>query len=967
MESSTKSDGRDWMTAYTSRRLISTFQSLSNYASLTVITVGLLVLFGWVFDIPSLTSLFLGLATMKANSALAFFLAGFSLWLASTKREIPAQRRDVIAKACAMFTVLIGLLTLGEYIFSQDFGIDQLLIKDRLTPENAFPGRMAPVTALNFSLLGFALLILNRYQHRWPTQVFSIIVLLISILALIGYAYGVPYLYDFFPYSSIAIHTAFAFSILSIGILLAWPEQGLIKIFSRDDPVGVMARRLIPAAVVLPLLLGWLLLTGERMGLYDSTLRPVLSALSTIIAFTILIAWNASLLQSANLVRQQAQAQLGQLKEREAAILDASLDAVITIDHEGRVLEFNPAAQKIFGYERAEVLGREMAQLIIPPSLREQHRRGLARYLATGEGPVLGKRLEMQGMRADGTEFPVELTITVIAGGDQPIFTGFVRDITQRIQAEKTLQESEERFRLVVRAAPSAMISVDREGKINLVNMKAEELFGYRKEELLGRPVEILIPERFREGHIKYRQNFLAQPASRSMGAGRDLFCVHKDGHEIPVEIGLTPYESSEGFFTLALIVDITERKEAEAALLRVHEELEAQVQERTAALSEANALLQMLLDHMPDHIYFKDAQSRFIRNSRSQAKALGLNNPSEVVGKSDFDFFPHAQLSYEKEQEIIRSGRPLVDMEEWVVWPDGRGTWVSTTKVPLLNQAGQIIGTFGISRDITDRKQSETAIQKAKLELEAANKELEAFSYSVSHDLRSPLRSIDGFSQALLEDYEGQLPEGGRNYLHRIRVSAQRMSELIDDLLSLSKVTRAPLQSRSVNISDLAQSIANDLKQTQPERDVTFRIAADLITRGDPQLLKIMLENLINNAWKFTSKRTDAYIEVGAQDDPGGRIFFVRDNGAGFDMAFVNKLFGAFQRLHSMNEFPGTGIGLATVQRIINRHGGSIWAEGAVDEGATFFFTLPAPEVSRPRPLAKEEDSIIQRAKEII
>jgi light-regulated signal transduction histidine kinase (bacteriophytochrome) len=156
-------------------------------------------------------------------------------------------------------------------------------------------------------------------------------------------------------------------------------------------------------------------------------------------------------------------------------------------------------------------------------------------------------------------------------------------------------------------------------------------------------------------------------------------------------------------------------------------------------------------------------------------------------------------------------------------------------------------------------------------------------------------------------------------------------------------------------------------LKQTQPERDVTFRIAADLTTRGDLQLLKIMLENLINNAWKFTSKQTDAYIEVGAQDDSGERIFFVRDNGAGFDMAFVNKLFGAFQRLHSMNEFPGTGIGLATVQRIINRHGGSIWAEGAVDEGATFFFTLPAPEVSRPRPLAKEEDSIIQRAKEII
>jgi PAS domain S-box-containing protein len=485
---------------------------------------------------------------------------------------------------------------------------------------------------------------------------------------------------------------------------------------------------------------------------------------------------------------------------------------------------------------------------------------------------------------------------------------------------------------------------------------------------LLGRPVEILIPERFRSGHLKYRQSFLTQPDSRPMGAGRDLFCLHKDGHEIPVEIGLTPYESSEGLFTLALIVDITERKEAEVALRLVHEELEKQVQERTAALSEANALLQMLLDHMPDHIYFKDAQSRFIRNSRSQAKALGLNDPSEAIGKSDFDFFPHAQSSYEREQEIIQSGRPLVDVEEWVIWPDGQGTWVSTTKVPLLDQAGQIIGTFGISRDITDRKQTEEAIEKAKLELEAANKELEAFSYSVSHDLRSPLRSIDGFSQALLEDYEDQLPEEGRNYLQRIRVAAQRMAELIDDLLGLSKVTRAPLQYRFVNISALAQGIASDLKQTQPERDVTFRIAPDLTARGDPQLLKIMLENLMGNAWKFTSKQAAAIIQVGMQRDTEKQVFFVRDNGAGFDMAFVNKLFGAFQRLHTMSEFPGTGIGLATVQRIINRHGGSIWAEGTVDEGATFFFTLPAVDGAAPKTSPKkEEDSIIKRAKEII
>ncbi|MCI0556124.1 MAG: ATP-binding protein, partial [Anaerolineae bacterium] len=362
-----------------------------------------------------------------------------------------------------------------------------------------------------------------------------------------------------------------------------------------------------------------------------------------------------------------------------------------------------------------------------------------------------------------------------------------------------------------------------------------------------------------------------------------------------------------------------------------------------------------------------KDAQSRFIRNSRSQAKALGLNDPAEAIGKSDFDFFSHAQQSFEIEQEIIRSGKPLVDQEERVVWPDGRETWVSTTKMPLLDQAGQITGTFGISRDITDRKRAEIALQRAKLELEAANKELEAFSYSVSHDLRAPLRSVDGFSQALLEDYGELLPLDGRNFLERIRSSAQRMAELIDDLLNLSKVTRASMKLVPVDLSQLVQGIVAELQRTHHERRVNFNITPNLKVRGDPNLLQIVLENLLNNAWKFTSKREQAEIEFGSKHENNEIIYFIRDNGAGFDMVYVGKLFGAFQRLHAMTEFSGTGIGLATVQRIINRHGGRIWAESAVDQGATFFFTLPALERVRPQAEPKEKDSLDRRVREII
>ncbi len=239
-------------------------------------------------------------------------------------------------------------------------------------------------------------------------------------------------------------------------------------------------------------------------------------------------------------------------------------------------------------------------------------------------------------------------------------------------------------------------------------------------------------------------------------------------------------------------------------------------------------------------------------------------------------------------------------------------------------------------------------ARERAELQLQAANKELEAFSYSVSHDLRAPLRSIDGFSHALLEEYEDKLDNQGKDYLQRVRGAAQRMGELIDDLLNLSGVSRGEMRLEKVNLSELAKSIAAELQGAEPERVLEMVIAEGMVATGDGGLLKAALENLIGNAWKFTGKRPDAKIELGIIHSNGNHDYFVRDNGAGFDAAHGAKLFGAFQRLHDASEFPGTGIGLATVQRIIHRHGGEIWAEGEPNKGATFYFTLPGESATR-------------------
>ncbi len=231
--------------------------------------------------------------------------------------------------------------------------------------------------------------------------------------------------------------------------------------------------------------------------------------------------------------------------------------------------------------------------------------------------------------------------------------------------------------------------------------------------------------------------------------------------------------------------------------------------------------------------------------------------------------------------------------------------------------------------------------LERRALELQAANSELDAFAYSVSHDLRAPLRSIDGFSQVLLEDYGAGLDEAGRDSLQRVRAASQRMATLIDDLLKLARVTRTEMRTERVDLSGMARELVLDIQRTTPDRQVEFAIAPGLEAQGDSRLLRVVLDNLLRNGWKYTGKQPQPRVEFTAMDENGGRVFVIKDNGAGFDMKYADKLFGVFQRLHSTAEFEGTGVGLATVRRIINRHGGRIWAEGIVDQGATFYFTL--------------------------
>jgi len=382
-------------------------------------------------------------------------------------------------------------------------------------------------------------------------------------------------------------------------------------------------------------------------------------------------------------------------------------------------------------------------------------------------------------------------------------------------------------------------------------------------------------------------------------------------------------------------IQDITDRKAAEDALRKSEERYRS------------------LIETTNDWIWEIDESFCFTYSSLKIQTILGyeLNN---VLGSSILELAPTNQRNDVEEEftELAVRQEAFVGVEQYFEDSDGNIAIFETSGIPLFTNNGIFKGYRGISKDITERKKTERQIARMNDELEnkvvertkmlqIANKELEAFSYSVSHDLRAPLRSIDGFSQALIEDYGDALDSTATNYLNRVRSAAQRMSTLIDDMIKLAKVSRTELSKKRINLSDIARTIAKNLSDLEPDRDAEFVIQPNMSVLGDENLMKVVLQNLLENAWKFTSKEEKTRIEVGSKSKDNDIVYYVRDNGAGFDMNYAKKLFTPFQRLHKETDFPGTGIGLSTVQRIVHRHLGKIWAEGAPGEGAEFCFTL--------------------------
>jgi PAS domain S-box-containing protein len=615
-------------------------------------------------------------------------------------------------------------------------------------------------------------------------------------------------------------------------------------------------------------------------------------------------------------------------RARYRSLLEASPDAMVVVSPNGEIVLLNAQAEKQFGYRRDELLGQKVKS-IIPEGFAERLIADGTRTAAEALAQQIGTGIELNGRRKDGSQFPIEIMLSPLESAEGTLVTAAIRDVTDHKNAEKHLAQMEARYRGLLEAAPDAMVVVNRNGEIVLLNVQAEKQFGYRRDELLGRKVKSIIPEGFAERLIADGTRTAAEALAQQIGTGIELNGRRKDGSEFPIEIMLSPLESAEGILVTAAIRDITERKRVEDAL------------------RDSEERFRLMASGVKDYANVMLDPEGFIVSWNEGGERLKGFRAEEIIGQHFSRFYS---------AEDIRKGLPAMELKQaketgrfegegWRVRKDGSRFLANIVITALRDEKGKLRGFGKITRDITERRRAEEHLTKTMEDLKRSNEELGQFAYVASHDLQEPLRMVASYTQLLAQRYKGRLDSDADEFIAFAVDGCNRMQGLIQDLLSYSRAGANAEPLREISCEDALEKTLRNLRPTiQDSGAMVTHDSLPTIMTDETQLIQVF-QNLIANAIKYRGAEPPL-VHVSATRNSGNEwVFSVRDNGMGMEPQYFERIFILFQRLHGQKEFAGTGIGLAMCKKIVDRLGGRIWVESQPTKGSTFYFALPAED----------------------
>jgi PAS domain S-box-containing protein len=1058
------------------------FHQIAWLCGVVVIVVGATTIAGWLLDVDVLTSALPGFVSMQMNPAICFVVAGASLLLQRTPRSRHHSSRA--GWVCGAVVAAVGCATLFEHITGLDLHIDQLVIHAPATaPYTRWPGRMAAPAALSFALVGFALVALdaNSRALRVASQLMAFAALVIGFMIGTGYLLGAAMFYAAAGLPAIAIHTAIGFTVIAIGILLVRPRRPVMAVLAQNNPAGVQIRRVLVQSVVALAVVGWLRVAGQRAGFYGTELGAVLALCGSTVSVVAITLWNAArqrgleegrlrarfderlLFDLGDVLRTigrsgdalaQVSARLGDhlgvsrclfiepdgrtagaairgdyragvpalhgspavspwsaeiatasrtgktivnsdasidertaehyesafrpldvrsyvavpllrdgqwvstllasthrprtwqsrevvliqsvaertwlwfehlvaleaLREREqylAAVLDAAFDAIVSTDTAGVIVEFNRAAERTFGYRGEEVVGKPFVDVLVPPAHRDAQRVAFARALETAHPSVLGKPAQLLAMRPDGSEIATEIAITRMHDREPPEFTVFVRNITERRRAM-------EQVLLAIEAAPTGMILVDRDGHIALVNAQLETLFGYPRELLVSQPVELLVPQQFRTQHPGLRKAFLGDPRFHTMGAGRELFGLHRDGRQIPISIALNPFHNENGEFVLASVVDITERKRAEQALRESEERLRMAQQIARIGTFEWNI------------------DSGAITWTEQMEAVHGLR-PGQFPGTAtSWVHVIHPDDRLEVEQIMARAlSSDEVNEGEWrIVWPDGTVHWLTGRWKVFRDEAGKPLRATGINIDVTARKiaereredllgqlgslnaELEDRVRDRTSQLTAALKEREVLLQEVHHRVKNNLQIISSLINLQMRKVKDI---DNRSGLEECRRRVEAIALIHEQLYQAKDYAQVPF---SDYVKRLVANVFHATSMSHPA--VTLGIDVEAIALPVDKAIPcgLILNELITNALKhaFPGGRAGS-IHIALRQTAGDEVILaVRDDGVGTP--------------ENIAPSAAASLGMKLIERLVSQIHGRL--DVVHQDGMTFRVTFP-------------------------